>query len=194
MTGYTRLALTVAAAALAAGTALAAEDEFAPLRDRLETCFVCHGENGASKEPEFPIIAGQHLYYLYVQMKDFKAGRRRDERMEEVVRELSREEMRALAKFFSKQSWPNTGYRGDPELAKKGRIAASAGQCFQCHRGGYEGDSRNPRLAGQLAPYLEKTMRDFKSKARNNSPAKSTLLGSYSAEDIAALAEFLADM
>jgi cytochrome c553 len=194
MTGCARLALAVVAAALGTTTALAAGDEYAPLRDRLETCFVCHGENGASKEPEFPIIAGQHLYYLYVQMKDFKAGRRRGERMEEVVRELSRDEMRALAKFFSEQSWPSTGYRGDPDLARDGSTAANAGQCFQCHRGGYEGDSRNPRLAGQHARYLEKTMRDFKSKTRNNSPAKSSLMGSYSAEDIAGLAEFLADM
>ena len=42
--------------------------------------------------------------------------------------------------------------------------------------------------------YLEKTMLDFKSKARANSPDKSALMKTYSAEDIAGMAEFLAGM
>lgn len=194
MAGYARSVLALVVAAVAATAVRAAEDEFAPIRETLETCFVCHGENGASAKPEFPILAGQHYYYLYVQLKDFKAGRRESEEMRPLVEELSRDEMRALAKFFSEQRWPNTGYRGDPELGRKGALAAGAGQCVQCHRGGYEGDSRVPRLAGQHVRYLEKTMLDFKSKARHNSPAKSSLMDSYDADEIAGMAEFLADM
>jgi len=52
------------------------EDRFAPVRDKLQTCFVCHGENGVSTQPIFPILAGQEFYYLYVQLKDFKSGLR----------------------------------------------------------------------------------------------------------------------
>jgi len=64
----------------------------------------------------------------------------------------------------------------------------------QCHRGGYEGYSGTPRVAGQHAAYLEKTMLDFKSKARDNAAAKSSLMNSYSAEDIRRMAEFMAGM
>ena len=64
----------------------------------------------------------------------------------------------------------------------------------RCHRGSYEGDSRIPRLAEQHLAYLEKTMLDFKSKARANSAAKSSLMETYSAEDIERMAEFLAGM
>ena len=200
---------------------MAAEDEYAAVRDKLKACFTCHGVNGAPQDPQFPIIAGQHLYYIYVQLKDFAAGRRISPLMTEVVTGLpveemlvknfqagrpgspvmtrvagglTKEEMLLIAKFFSEQKWPNIGYRADPEKAKKGETATVAGQCVQCHRGGYEGGSRVPRVAGQFAAYLEKTMLDFKSKERHNSPAKSTLMKSYSASDIAAMAEYLGGM
>lgn len=83
------------------GQVRAAEDEYAAVREALETCFICHGPNGASTEAEFPILAGQHFFYLYVQMKDFKAGRRASAVMGEFVATLSRDEMKAVARFFS---------------------------------------------------------------------------------------------
>ena len=174
--------------------AFAAGDDYARVRETLETCFGCHGENGASAQPQFPILAGQHFYYLYVQLKDFKAGRRQSTEMAPIVAQLSKEDMRNIARFFSEQEWPNVGYRAEPGLAKTGEIATVAGQCVQCHLGGYEGNSRIPRVAGQYVQYLRKTMLDFKSKARNNSPAKSSLMKTYSAEEIAGMAEFLANM
>ena len=188
------LALCLALGLGASGQAQAAEDEYAAIRETLETCFVCHGPNGASTQAEFPILAGQHLYYLYVQMKDFKTGLRASAVMEEFVAVLSRDDMKILAKFFSEQTWPNIGYRADPALAGEGQTAAAAGQCVQCHRGGYEGYSGTPRVAGQYAAYLEKTMLDFKSKARANAAAKSSLMKSYSAEEIRRMAEFMAGM
>lgn len=174
--------------------AAAAEDEYAAVREQLETCFTCHGENGGSKDPKFPILAGQHMFYLYVQLKDFKAGRRASEVMSEFVAGLSKDEMRTIATFFSKQDWPKIGYRAEAEMAKAGARAASAGQCFQCHLGGYEGVSGVPRLAGQYPEYLNKTMLDFKTRRRNNAAAKSSLTESYSAEDIAAMAAYLGEM
>ena len=188
------VALWLALGLGASGQAQAAEDEYAAIRETLETCFVCHGPNGASTQAEFPILAGQHLYYLYVQMKDFKTGLRASAVMEEFVAVLSRDDMKTLAKFFSEQTWPNIGYRADPALAGKGQVATVAGQCVQCHLGGYEGNSRIPQVAGQHPQYLKKTMMDFKTKDRMNSPAKSSLMQSFSAEDIAGMAEFLGGM
>ncbi|MCH8038411.1 MAG: hypothetical protein IIC53_14990 [Proteobacteria bacterium] len=196
--GVQRFGLWIAASlvlgSIVVAQARAAEDEYAAVRETLETCTVCHGENGASSQPEFPILAGQHLYYLYVQMKDFKAERRVSPVMIEFVSILTKEEMLSIAKFFSEQEWPNIGYRADPARARKGEAAANFGQCVQCHLGGYEGSSGTPRLAGQHLAYLEKTMLDFKSKARANSAAKSSLMETYSAEDIERMAEFLAGM
>ncbi len=188
------VAFCLALSSIVVGQAAAAEDEYAAVRETLETCFICHGPNGASTEAEFPILAGQHFYYLYVQMKDFKAGRRASAVMEEFVAVLTRDEMKTLAKFFSEQTWPNIGYKADPARAGKGEAATNAGQCVQCHLGGYEGYSGTPRVAGQYVGYLEKTMLDFKSKARANAAAKSSLIESYSADEIRNMAEFMAGM
>ncbi len=223
--GVQRFSLWIAASLflglLVVGQAAAEEDKYAAIRNKLEACFTCHGKNGVSDDSQMPILAGQHMYYTYVQLKDFQAGRRispvmteimtgrtveelfangsqsgRSDSpvMTEVAAFLTKEEMRMIATFFSEQEWPNIGYRADPARARKGEAATMAGQCVQCHRGGYEGNSGTPRLAGQHLAYLEKTMLDFKSKSRANSAAKSSLMKTYSAEDIKRMAEFLAGM
>ncbi len=173
----------------------AAEDSDPALAETLKLCATCHGEAGAEPiDPSYPILAGQHLHYLYVQLKDFKSGLRENDIMAPIVAEMERAEMLALAEHFSKQAWPVTVYRAAPEAASAGANAATAGQCVQCHLGGYEGGSGVPRLAGQQRDYLEKTMTDFMAKQRNNSPAKSALMGSYEPAQIKALAEYLAEM
>ena len=74
MTRYKPCIVALALGLVAHGQAAAQEDEYAAVRDKLEACFACHGESGASADQQIPIIAGQHLYYLYVQLKDFDAA------------------------------------------------------------------------------------------------------------------------
>ncbi len=163
-------------------------------QDKIELCTSCHGEAGLPPQPEVPIIWGQHFYYLYVQLRDYKAGRRANEVMQGIVEDLSKADMKALATHFSEKQWPETSYRSEATAAAKGETAASAGQCPQCHLGGYEGNSRVPRLNGQTVPYLTRTMLEFKTKVRRNSPAKSSLMVSYSDEDIENMAKYLAGL
>ena len=112
--------------------------------------------------------------------------------MSEIAADLSKEQMQALAQHFSERPWPAIGYRASDEDSARGETATAAGQCVQCHLGGYEGNSRVPRLSGQKPSYLERTMLDFKHKRRMNAPAKSSLLVSYEEGDITAMAEYLA--
>jgi len=177
---------------LALALALAAPAAAESLEERVATCVSCHGAEGVPIEPRYPIIAGQHFYYLYVQLRDFKAGRRASEIMQPIAAELSKEEMQALARHFEAEAWPRLGFAADDQARGEGQRAAGAGQCPQCHLGGYEGDSRVPRLAGQQVGYLEKTMLDFKNRVRLNLPAKGSLLASYDDAEIHALAEYLA--
>jgi cytochrome c553 len=169
-------------------------DEYAAIRETIELCEGCHGKNGASTEGEFPVLAGQEFYYLYVQLKDFKSGLRKSEIMSPTVAELEKKEFKALAKFYSEQTWPNIGFKGDEARIRNGETAATAGQCVACHLGSYTGNSRVPRLAGQHPGYLKKTMLEMKDKVRNNSPAVSTLMSSFSEADIADIAVFLGNM
>ena len=174
---------------LASGSlgAVADEDVIAELA---ASCVVCHGEKGASQNPVFPVLAGQHFYYLYVQLKDFKAERRLDPVMTPIASALEKDQMQALAEYFSKQEWPQIE-AGDKDSAATANAVITAGQCVACHLGGFEGDSRVPRMATQHSDYLFKTMVDFKNKTRNNSPAKSSLFASFSDEELRAVADYL---
>lgn len=162
--------------------------------ETLALCASCHGEAGVPTAPDIPILWGQEFYYIYVQLKDYKAGLRANETMSGVVADLDKETMQALAQHFSEQPWPSIGYTAPAYEAGKALAALSAGQCVQCHLGGYEGNSRIPRMAGQQADYLERTMQEFKNKIRLNSAAKGSLLASYSDDDIAAMARYLAGL
>ncbi len=157
-------------------------------------CTSCHGEDGRPIEPDIPIIWGQEYYYLYVQLKDYKSGLRANEVMSDIAAELSKDQMKALAQHFSEKPWPTIGYRAEDSEIPTAQSALTAGQCTQCHLGSYHGDSRVPRLAGQQPDYLERTMSEFKTKVRLNSPAKGTLLGDYSDTDIQAMAHYLAGL
>lgn len=169
-------------------------DDFAGIRDQIEVCDGCHGVNGASEDDAFPILAGQELHYLYVQLKDFQRGSRDNEVMTPILADIPKEDLLKLSEFYSLQKWPGIGFKGDPQQVAQGETAANSGQCVACHLGSYTGNSRIPRLAGQHPNYLEKTMLDMKTKVRNNAPAMSTLMSSFSESDIKAMAEYLGNM
>jgi len=162
------------------------------IKGKIQICVSCHGEQGTTIMPVYPILAGQNFYYAYVQLKDLKSGLRKNEIMAAMVQDLDKDEMKLLAGHFSEQAWPETKHKSDAEKIGIAKMAIDAGQCVQCHRGGFEGESRNPRLSGQNYEYLKKTMLDFKNKVRANSAAKSSLFATFSEEQIDALADYLA--
>lgn len=169
-------------------------EEFTEIAGLIKTCEVCHGAFGASEQQQYPILAGQEFYYLYVQLKDFKSGLREDPVMGPLASSLEKDTMQLVANYFSQQTWPNTEYVADERMAQSGKKVIVAGQCVACHLGAFHGNSRVPRLAGQHPDYLAKTMLDFKSKMRKNSPAKGSLLASFSDEEITDVACYLSSL
>ncbi|MGH8284572.1 MAG: c-type cytochrome [Steroidobacteraceae bacterium] len=175
--------------------ATASDDEFASVREALQTCVACHGERGASPQfPQYPILAGQHYYYLYLQLRDFKSGVRKNELMAPFVQTLEADQMKLIATYFSQQSWPAVGHAADPAKVAVARAAIDSGECVSCHLGDFRGASGVPRLAGQHPEYLTKTMLDFKGRARNNAPDKGALLATFSEKDIESLADYFASI
>ena len=162
--------------------------------ETLALCASCHGEAGVPTAPEIPILWGQEFYYLYVQLKDFKSGLRANEIMNGIAADLDKETMQALAQYFSEQTWPRIGYAAPAGAEAMALAALDAGECFACHLGGFEGNSRVPRLAGQQLAYLERTFQEFKTKVRLNAPFMNTLLNTYSDDDIVAVAQYLAGL
>jgi cytochrome c553 len=166
-------------------------DEFASANELIGTCEVCHGESGASTQQQYPILAGQEFYYLYVQLKDFKSGLRSDPIMGPLASALDQDTMKLVATYFSEKQWPPTNISVDEQNSNTGRTVIAAGQCVACHLGAFHGNSRVPRLAGQHPDYLAKTMLDFKSRARNNAPDKGSLLATFTDEQLKAVAQYL---
>lgn len=183
--------LTLLLSGAGGANTIRAEEE---IGEKLTLCISCHGENGIPQDPTVPIVAGQEFYYLYVQLRDYKAGRRTHAVMSEIVADLDKAQMQALAKYFSEQKWPRIAFRTSDSDSASGARAASSGQCPQCHLGSYLGNSRVPRVAGQKASYLSETMLAFKHKRRLNAPAKGSLFASFSDDDIAAMAKYLAGL
>ncbi len=164
----------------------------ADIGETVKLCTACHGEDGRPSEADMPVIWGQHFYYLYVQLKDYKAGRRQNEIMSSIVADLSREELKALAQYFSEQSWPTNSFRADGAEVAEAESVATSGMCVQCHLGGYEGNSGVPRLAGQQSAYLERTMLEYRERVRLNSQAKVSLFATYGEADIRTISRYLA--
>src|SRR5580698_10527720 len=64
-------------------------------------CMACHGPAGNSTNPDYPVLAGQTARYLYLELRDFKAGRRSDPRMSPLAAHLSPDDMHAPADYFA---------------------------------------------------------------------------------------------
>lgn len=164
------------------------------IEEKAATCAACHGEKGVPIDPKFPIISGQQQGYLYIQLRDMKAGSRKNEIMAPIVAEMSKEDMLAYAEYFSGKDWPALGYDAKitPAEAAKANDIEVAGQCSTCHREGYVGDASVPRIAGQSVEYLIKTTHDFKTKERANNTFMNDMLASFKDEDIELMSRFVA--
>lgn len=67
----------------------------------LPACIACHGPAGEGNEAAgFPAVAGQHAQYSYEQLKAFHADERSNIKMNELIRRMSDEEMRAVAQYM----------------------------------------------------------------------------------------------
>jgi len=181
----------VVAALLSAATAAWAD----AIADKVEVCSACHGEKGLPAEPAIPIIWGQNEGYLYLELRDFQKGARKDDQMTPIAQSLSKEDALALAAYFAAKPWPKTGA---PDASKadvtSAMTAIKSVVCTSCHLEQFEGDSSVPRLAGQERDYLAKTMTDFRTRARANNPGMSDLMNTVAPEQVTAIAAYLAGL
>jgi cytochrome c553 len=182
----------VVAVALAAGI-LSPPARADTLEEKAAICAGCHGENGVPQEKTTPVIWGQWTGYLYLQLRDYKRGDRKDDQMSPVVDLLEKEDLLPLAELFSKKPWPRLNQPAAPAdvITIAERANGSVG-CTGCHQASYLGEGTQPRLAGQWREYLLQSMLDFRSRKRANNPGMSDLMKATSEDDLKALAQYLA--
>ncbi len=167
------------------------------IEEKAQICAACHGENGVPVEQSspVPVIWGQQLGYLFFELRDFKSGARKNDQMTPIAEGLEQADLMALAQYFSKKAWPDLQPPAAPADAAGDaqRVNASV-VCTSCHQEGFKGDSTQPRLAGQVRAYLQKTMLDFHSGERANNPGMTGFMKGLTDQDIAAMAAWLAGM
>jgi cytochrome c553 len=179
--------------AVAVTAALSTPARADTLEEKAAMCAGCHGEDGVPQEKTTPVIWGQWLGYLYLQLRDYKRGDRKDDQMTPVVDLLEKEDLLPLAELFSKKPWPRLGQPAAPaDVATKAERANGSVGCTGCHQASYLGEGTQPRLAGQWREYLLQSSLDFRTRKRANNPGMSDLMKATSEDDLKALAEYLA--
>ncbi|HEX6136715.1 MAG TPA: c-type cytochrome [Casimicrobiaceae bacterium] len=189
------VALALGAAAPAIAQAPPAPVAGASVEANVQVCVTCHGPNGNSTNPTHPTLAGQNARYLYLQLKDFKEGRRQDPQMSPMAAPLGRDDMLALADYFSKQKQAPGGFNADAAKVAAGRKKSEEVLCPMCHRGDFVGQNEIPRVAGQQYAYVKKQLSDFKARRRTNDAGNMTsVAGTLSGDDIENLAQYIANL
>jgi cytochrome c553 len=193
MFGKLNVSVAVALAIASGVCAVAANAQ--DIEEKVQICASCHGDDGKPIDKTIPAIWGQQQGYIYIQLRDFKRGDRRNDIMQPIASSMEREDMLAIAEYFSKKRWPDLGQpRAPKEIANRALRANSSIGCTGCHLDQFQGDGTVPRLAGMSRDYLTKTMADFRTRARGNNPGMSDLMLATAPEDMAALAEYLSGL
>ena len=169
--------------------------QMAAARVKAEPCFACHGPDGNSQNPDYPILAGQTWRYIYIELKDFNEGRRSDPQMSPMAANLSRDDMIQLGQFFAAQKVLPIKFQADGAKVEAGRKVADAVLCPMCHLGGFVGQNEIPRIAGQWPQYVKKQLADFKARRRTNDAGNMTSVApTLSDADIENLSQYIGNL
>jgi len=140
------------------------------IKDKVETCKGCHGDNGVSQMENIPSLAGQRDQYMQWQLVYFRSGARKNEQMQPIVEGITNEDVRNLGAYFAALPPFKADKDDNPDLSAKGKQAAAGRRCGSCHGDDFAGTKAVARIAGQREDYLVKTLHDYKSGARNGGP------------------------
>src|ERR1700678_1805698 len=166
----------------------------------VQVCSSCHGLEGRSENPTFPILAAQQHDYLVAQLKAFRDKTRADPHahtyMWGMAAKLSDSTIDGVATFFAAQA-PAPGREQDPALVaggaaiyKSGITAREVPACSACHGDTAVGNSTIPRLAGQHQIYIVDQLQAFQTNSRANEMMHANAKN-LSAQEIRELAAYL---
>ncbi|MCZ4279575.1 cytochrome C4 [Kiloniella laminariae] len=102
----TSMVAAVLAGSVAPSVAVADDPQNTPIPAFGSQCLSCHGEDGRPELADVPIIAGQQPIYLANALRHYKSGERTGGQalvMQEMVKNLSDEQIVALSQWFGAQ-------------------------------------------------------------------------------------------
>lgn len=167
----------------------------------IKTCAICHGAQGRSVSPKFPVLAGQQLSYLTTQLQDFRSHTRGDPDavgyMWGMAAPLSDDLIVGLANYFSKQMPTRNDSIGTKSINSRGKEIYEHGDpnsgtvaCSTCHGANGAGAEAFPRLAGQHSQYLVSQLLAYQNNLRGTDVMRTVIQGLKPA-DMQAVAAYL---
>ena len=155
-------------------------------------CANCHGDEGVSKTPDVPNLAGQNPAYLLEQIRKFGSGERKDQFMQGLIKVLKDEERVQVALYYA--SMPVVPSAADAAKAAQGKTLFTK-LCTRCHGEQARGNELYPRLASQKMPYLQTSITRYRDNTgvRNNQ-LMTIATAPLKNEDILALANYLSQL
>ncbi|AOJ10740.1 cytochrome C [Burkholderia sp. ABCPW 14] len=156
-------------------------------------CTMCHGARGMS-DANSPNLAGQYAAVIYKQLKDFQTGARTNAVMAPMVVNLSDQDMRDLAAFYS--YLPRAAAKpaaNPPKIVASGAPMRNIAPCASCH-GGMDNKVGGPWLEGEPEVYIKAQLQAFASGARHNdiSAQMRNVARQMTPDEIAAAARYYA--
>src|SRR5436853_663384 len=135
--------------------------------EKLPACLACHGEKGVSETPEVPSLAGMPADFTLIQLFLFRQGTRKVEIMNDLAKDMTDDDLRKFAEYFSKLPPPKaSGDAANAQIAARAQAVIGANHCASCHNPDFSGRDQMPRLAAQREDYLLKALRDYKAAKR----------------------------
>jgi cytochrome c553 len=156
------------------------------------SCIECHGKTGIPPitdkyDKQSPILAAQDEEYLISQMLMFKSGQRTTKEMDDIFKDYTFKEIRAIAQYFSNQKHQKStnlnptidslkhSIQEDKSWFKKGKTLYLKGDqnrnitaCATCHGNAGKGKPKlnAPRITNQYARYVRMTLLAYKNGHR----------------------------
>jgi len=161
-----------------------------------EVCAACHGADGNPAAAGIaPILAQQTFRYLSIELRDFKAGRRKDPVMSAIAQTLSPEDIVNVSEYFSAQKYRVIDFTPDPARVERGGRKAAETLCTMCHLGEFGGSNEIPRVKGQYPDYIVKQLTAFKARIRTNDAGSMTSVAqTLSDDDMVDLSHYIANL
>jgi mono/diheme cytochrome c family protein len=199
-------------AAAAAASLVQAADPQPPkvndtLAQRLAACAACHGEQGEGlpRSEYYPRIAGKPAQYLYLQLVNFREGRRTYPQMVYMTRYMSDEYLMEIANYYSKLKPPfptpiqpsttrDALARGE-RLVRQGDPARGLPACAACHGNALTGMQPGiPGLIGLYPDYIAAQIGAWQRGVRHGTDpdCMSKVTGKLTGSEIGAIAAYLA--
>lgn len=130
-------------------------------------CAKCHGEDGNSKIPGIPNLAGQQPNYFVIAVQEYLQKDRQKAPMHGMLPGLSKQDMDSLALYFASQTPLQRAAPAAGNPAAGEPLTAVCGGCHGSH--GVSTDTATPSLAAQDAQYLVNAIKSYRTTRKRES-------------------------